>query len=112
MRLRYRNTFIRNGTGRVPVRRWCIGETSLSTNEASVLFAVMCRPTVSVTDLIEMLWPDPDAEPDWAATIVHVVMLHLRGKMAGSGWTIGRMASAVGARYSLKRAEEAQRLAA
>jgi DNA-binding SARP family transcriptional activator len=36
------------------------------------------RELTTVGSLIEALWPDPDFEPDWAESAIHVYLMRLR----------------------------------
>lgn len=96
--------------GRHPGKYWHVGNVALSRREAALLFAVMCHPTIKTTELIEVIWPDPDFEPDYAQTGVTVLADALRKKLEPHGWTVrstpGRRIDAPGGGYRLIRLPE------
>lgn len=53
-----------------------------------MLFAVMFRRFVYREELIEMFWPDPDSEPEFAWSTISVVAFHLRAKLKPLGWDV------------------------
>lgn len=60
---------------------------------------------LALSDLIEAVYPDPDREPDWAASCMHRIINKLRGQMPGSIVTRGWHGySIVRARPDLKEA--------
>lgn len=68
--------------------RWFVGDQRLTNNEATILFAAMAHRRVTINDLVEMIYPNPDAEPEWAAAGVRQFCLRLRRKLRPFGWTI------------------------
>jgi len=46
--------------------------------QAAALFALMCKPLVSVADLSEIFWPNPDAMPDTWVSAAKQHIHHLR----------------------------------
>ena len=61
---------------------------SILENLKKVLFALMCREVVTKKDFIEILWPDPDKEPDWAENSIGVYLYELRKKLEPFGYKI------------------------
>ena len=68
--------------------RWFLGDVRLSKRQVTLLLAVMARPRVPTSEIIEMIWPDPDDEPDSANGIVKTIAYYLRAKLHGSGWMV------------------------
>ena len=64
------------------------GFARITPHELKILLALMGRPEVAKETLIEILYPDPDKEPDWADSRVKVAIWSLRKKLRQFGWTI------------------------
>ena len=73
----------------------------LRPQEAELLFALMNERRISAGDAIELLWPTPDDEPEWAAESLRVYCCRIRRALEPFGWTI-RSVWHFG--YSLERA--------
>jgi DNA-binding response OmpR family regulator len=70
------------------LRRQCaVGERliHLSPREAELLCCLLMRSGyVSLGDLIEFVWPNPDDEPDWPESSLLVLLHRLRKKLGSS----------------------------
>jgi len=76
--------------------------TPFSKRERTVLVALgLYSPgQLTLQDLIEYVYPDPDMEPDTSANVITKVIQTLRGKLVG--W---RIANRSHRGYTLERAE-------
>lgn len=63
-------------------RRECKLMVSLSPHEAEIVFALLIRRPCPMTagELVEVLYPDPDAEPAYAQNIVCRTVINARRK--------------------------------
>jgi DNA-binding response OmpR family regulator len=70
-----RKTYVTNG----------IKKVSLWPSEATLLWALMTRPRLTLDEAISLIWPMPDHEPDWPEVGVRVRICMLRKKLAEMG---------------------------
>ncbi len=75
----------------------------LTPQEATVLLAVMARPEVAAAELAELLWPDPDAMPDFWRDNIGAVLCTLNAKLRPFGWDV---VARVGFGWRLVRTDE------
>lgn len=59
--------------------------------ETIILFALMCRKRIHRDELREILWPNPNMEPDWSKSSIGVRMCNLRRKLAQFGIYISNL---------------------
>jgi DNA-binding response OmpR family regulator len=64
---------------------------------------------VSIAEIVELLWPDPDCEPETAYNVIRVVICRLRHKLPG---LIRSWAHKSGLGYIVDRPQEQLRAAA
>lgn len=64
-------------------RRECTITARLSGRETAVLSTLLMHhpEPVKIDDLIEVVWPDPDVEPEWAKSQIYLVIKRLRAKI-------------------------------
>jgi len=74
--------------GRKPYVTDGFRKVSLWPSEATLLWALMARPRLTVDEAIPLIWPAPDREPDWPEAGVRVRMCRLRKNLAEMGISI------------------------
>lgn len=68
--------------------------------QAKIMWLLMCKRLVTMDDLLDVLWPDPDKMPDESFNNVRVNMHWAKQALRGSGWKI---VATWGQGYSLVR---------
>ena len=63
-------------------------KSKLSPQELTVLWALMMLEFASDDDLVEMLWPDVEDQPDMWADVIKIVACSLRKKLKPAGWGV------------------------
>lgn len=68
-------------------------EVTMEPRAAAILSVLLLRrgEILHPTVLLEMTWPDPDCEPDYARKMIHIYVYRLRGLLPGvirtvAGW--------------------------
>jgi|6_EtaG_2_1085325.scaffolds.fasta_scaffold07245_6 DNA-binding response OmpR family regulator len=56
--------------------------------ERLILLVAMGRPLVTRDALVEILWPNPDNQPDHWGGSINVRVMSLRRKLEKFGWTL------------------------
>ena len=69
-------------------KRWYLNGAALRDRHVTILFALMGAPSVKMYDLIEMIWPDPDCQPDYYEECIRQAIMRVRRKLIPYGWTI------------------------
>lgn len=61
------------------------GSVKLNNTETLILFALMGHRVLHRNDLVDILWPEIDDEPEWQFTSIRVRIHNMRRKLAPVG---------------------------